>query len=304
MGKVLILEGPDGGGKTTLAKWICTNANFDYKHEGPPPPGRDQLEYYKTVLYDALEADHNTVFDRLFLGEHIYGPVMRQSDRLTINGVKLFERIIASKSIWHYICMPSERTILDNFSIKIKDPNEYVKDIDNFKKVINGYYRMMLRPYNYVYDYESDPPQIVLDNLETDFKFLPKGMIGDPMAKYLFIADIPNHAYVDWPFFALNSSSGYFNNAIEIAGIKEHELALTNAFSPHMESHDPLVIYDSLPRLKHIFLMGTKAQEWFKCQVDSSIKVHFMSHPSYFRRFISIDPRVMANKIRREIWPI
>ncbi len=42
MGRVVILEGPDGSGKTTLAKELV-KSGFTYKHMGVPDEGTDLM---------------------------------------------------------------------------------------------------------------------------------------------------------------------------------------------------------------------------------------------------------------------
>jgi hypothetical protein len=199
--------------------------------------------------------------------------------------------------------MPSEQTLKHNYLKKMQDPNDYVKDKDNFERIVNGYYSVMLRPYNSIYDYEVDSPQTVLDDIDTPFKSLPAGMIGDPMAKYLFIADIPNHPSVDWPFFSLNNSSGFFNEALRLVAIRECDIALANAYGPDEKEHDILKMIESLPNLKSIILMGARAREWFSRRVNHiDISIQFIQHPSYIKRFFGSNPLIMADKIREAIW--
>ena len=40
--KVVVLEGPDGGGKTALANELVRHG-YTYHHEGPPPKNVDPL---------------------------------------------------------------------------------------------------------------------------------------------------------------------------------------------------------------------------------------------------------------------
>jgi MoxR-like ATPase len=66
---IVILEGPDGAGKTTLAEQLAKKYGLVYKHEGPPPPKVNVLEYYGQLLDEAR--GKNVVFDRLALGERV-----------------------------------------------------------------------------------------------------------------------------------------------------------------------------------------------------------------------------------------
>jgi hypothetical protein len=63
MSRITILEGPDGGGKTTLAHHLRDSYGFRYHHEGPPEKS-DLLVHYATELYNACVDGNNHVFDR------------------------------------------------------------------------------------------------------------------------------------------------------------------------------------------------------------------------------------------------
>lgn len=89
---ILILEGPDGAGKSTAANLMQTTHRII--HHGPPKPGED---LFKTYLYALLKADPNTVFDRLFHGEQVYGPIFRGVSQLTHGQVAYLELVAAQR---------------------------------------------------------------------------------------------------------------------------------------------------------------------------------------------------------------
>lgn len=67
----LILEGPDASGKSTLAVALAAKLGWPLEHCGPPGDNPFQ-EYYRLL---ALPGER--VYDRLFHGEMVYGPLIR-----------------------------------------------------------------------------------------------------------------------------------------------------------------------------------------------------------------------------------
>lgn len=306
MGRVVILEGPDGGGKTTLAKKLV-EAGFEYKHEGPPPDGVDLISYYLRVLQDSLLSFKHVVHDRLWLGERIYGPIARGEDRIGDEGQILFERLYRSKPIHQYICSPEYGIAKTNYLEKIRDKNDYLKSEVMWESVYKDYDKWLERNLlGSKFNYSTDDYQMIIDRI-LDFKVilnnLPEGTIGSPKAKYLFIGDKPNHLTIDVPFFSVRGSSGYLNKALKLADIKEEDLALSNAKSATGEKHSFDSTLKKLPNLEKIFLMGNIAKEWYFRQVThETCETKFIPHPSYLKRFRGHNPQVMADIIIEEIY--
>jgi hypothetical protein len=308
MGRVVILEGPDGGGKTTLAKKLV-DAGFKYRHEGPPPAQVDIVAYYLKILYDSLRSTDHIVHDRLWLGERVYGPVRRGSDRLGDLGQKLFERLHHSKPIQQYICLPNMTLARQNYSIKIKESDDYLKSFESWEQVFKIYEawqksNSILGP---VYDYSIVSAKSVVESAlsyKNTLRNLPEGTIGSPDAKYLFVGDVVNHASIDVPFFAVTGSSGYFNKALELLNLREEDISITNAKAPNGKSHSLGSILAKLPNLVYIILMGGVAKEWFAGQSDlrDTYKIVNVPHPSYLKRFRGHNPAVMAEILHKGIY--
>jgi thymidylate kinase len=104
---IIILEGPDGSGKTTLAQKLQDLYNLDYHHEGPTPNVDSVLQYYIDT-FDNITKNDNIVIDRFALGECVYGPTLRGKDQLKLNGWYAFQHHLSGlhKAIHQFVCLP------------------------------------------------------------------------------------------------------------------------------------------------------------------------------------------------------
>jgi hypothetical protein len=307
VGRIVILEGPDGCGKTTLAKELVA-LGWVYRHDGLPPKDRDNIAYYLEKLWIAMNSIEDTVFDRFWLGERIYGPVVRNRDTIGDDGQKLFTRIHRSNSIHQYICLPKLDVARANYAIKITDPNDYLQSSLYFEMVYQRYLSWAFRHATMaeLFDYERNSVNDILMDFSLDEENsilpLPIGMVGQRIASHLFIGDTANHPYIDIPFHSLRNSSDYFNRAVVLARIREEELAISNAFSPIGVPHKVQYMDAALPFLTDVILMGSAAAKWYHdSPIKFKIRVHQVCHPSYAKRFHDPNPLFFANEIRKAL---
>lgn len=284
MGKVIILEGPDGSGKTTLAKQLSANYAYEYVHFGPPTSD-NVLETYATALYDALNGEDDVVFDRLHVGERIYGKIVRDNDKLTRHGEVLMNRLMKATDTLLVFCLPEYEVSYANW--KRRHRTELVKDHVDYGLVYAGYNDRAFSPmYAWAarYDYMKmglDEACSVLHHLKRPLATLPEGVIGDPRARYLFIGDVANQRYLDLPFFALNNCSGYLNDCLEDAGFTEDNVAFTNARYLDKTPRNLRAIWDAMGKPK-VCALGSQA--WQRCLVNH-VPCTTVPHPAFWKRF-------------------
>lgn len=155
---IVIIEGPDCAGKTTLAEAICAATGAAYRHEGPPPATTlDLAAYYGQRIMLAEHAGGNVVFDRLALGELVYGPVARGASRITHEDFAMFERLRKVAGARHVVCLPSFETCRKAWAPRARAGQEYITDPARFADVWDGFYKLAHRYKLELYDRDVEP---------------------------------------------------------------------------------------------------------------------------------------------------
>lgn len=166
---MIVVEGPDNSGKSTLIKWIKDEFPVkEIKHgrHGPPLSALEIKARTEIILREAikLRKERETIVDRFSLiGESIYGPILRGKDLWTeIPQDKIrLEEVFNTLNPFIIYCRPDNNTILDmsHHQIKDYDTEEHILNINkNQKLIIRAYdnYFAKLNPYNfYKYNYKN-----------------------------------------------------------------------------------------------------------------------------------------------------
>lgn len=289
----IILEGPDGAGKTTLAREL-EKRYYKYIHNDVPERDLDQFKIRLDML---ISNPCLKVIDRLHLSERIYEPVMRGSEpQLTELQERLIERYLNARGGQVVICLPPWRTVLNNW-LKNQE-NEYVDNPDKLFQIWKKYLDLKFsgRPYLH-YDYTQHEVESFAHCLSITEKFqLPQGMVGMPNARFLFVGEVCNGP-VDTPFLSDKNSSGYLHGCLDEAGYEEHELAFANAFS--VRDRIPYK-FDSAATWSIIALGNVAFNELTRQGIQPS---GLLAHPAHWMRFHASERQTYVDKlakIRRE----
>lgn len=73
---VLIVEGPDGTGKTTYARWLAHTYGAEYQHRSRPRPGYGWVREHLYPVVAVLAHGGQVVLDRSFIGNPIWAELM------------------------------------------------------------------------------------------------------------------------------------------------------------------------------------------------------------------------------------
>lgn len=151
---IIILEGPDGSGKTTLANKIKDQTGFMLLHRS------HQTDSNAESLFDeyaqVIKAGKNCIMDRGWYSEMVYGPVMRGGSAITYPQMYELERLLAKNGALIIHCTAPEATLWKRC---LKRGEDYVTKKDTFHAICNGFDTLMMDVPHYVpvltYEYKD-----------------------------------------------------------------------------------------------------------------------------------------------------
>lgn len=142
MTAVVVLEGPDGAGKTTVARSVAKRLNALNVHHGAYDGLRgDRLaQLYVSSIDAALRGASSVVLDRAWHSEVVYGEVFRNGlDRLGPAWTRMLERVrLATPSRVFYLRAPFE-VLWSTVSSRLSD--ELAQRREQLERVFAGYER-------------------------------------------------------------------------------------------------------------------------------------------------------------------
>lgn len=171
MSKLVIIEGPDGAGKTTLSRNISQAFGHAYFHEGPPPQDVAPRDYYKTRLFELmLEAfarvPGRAVVDRFALGDRVYGPILRGEDRLGPEGWTEIRGYLDALQATRILALPPYEVCRAAFL----EAKQLIKDEDTFRRTYDRWASFKDDPGQVVYDWTEGNEDKVLDRIWVGLK--------------------------------------------------------------------------------------------------------------------------------------
>lgn len=284
---ITIVEGPDCCGKTTLTARLVKEFGYtEVIHNGIPPDG-NLCEHYGEQLYLAKQREllatghdlcESTIFDRQFLGEFIYGPLMRPKVKPRLLNIHLWNRLMASWDIKLIICLPAKQQMMLNYKKRVL--MEYVQEEEIISKIYDQFTQLAGNLRTFVYDWENydelleylNEPSRAVTNLD---------YIGSPHAHTLFVGEQANSGVLDLPFFSDQYSSQYLWMTLHQQW-NEAEIAFTNAFKLDRSVRDFHQI--DLPFLETVVALGNKT--YATCIEHYGRELVLKApHPAYWRRF-------------------
>lgn len=135
----IVLEGPDGSGKTTLAEKLCKALDLQYMHltylKDPEAMYAQFVAAEKALQYGGV------LLDRYIMSNYAYSaasdvPVVKQASKFLYT----MQALIRTDRVYHILCMPVDRrAYLTEFERLSKERDEMYKSVRYMESVYDEY---------------------------------------------------------------------------------------------------------------------------------------------------------------------
>lgn len=307
---MIIVDGPDGSGKTTLIEMLgCERRSFKALRGGIGSEGvgnwggdEDAPVAYARQVLGALEEERREpggariAFDRFHLSEMVYGPILREGSAISDDEAVVLQRLLRARSVPTVVCLPPYATTFGNVNQEGRERPAYqtVRFLGDAyeawnEQVMHG--RLSNHSLNliHVYDYTRPGARWIVPTVTNLLgrAGCPEGVVGDPRARVLVVGERSNLP-LDLPFFSMRGSAGYLNHALWRAGFREEDLAFTNAL--HADGTPRNLAACIMPSTRYIVALGLVAAETCRLnRIEFNGGFFTIPHPQYWKRFHASD---------------
>jgi thymidylate kinase len=293
---ILILEGPDGAGKTTLAETLRqrfqNNGMVHIVKHGPYTGVEPEhlCRIYFRAMSPALTFDDTVIMDRSWISEPIYGEVYRNgANRIDTPRKRMLERVALSRGAVVVHCQPDFEVCAETFEKRPEE--EYLDDISQLEQVYNEYEALPLITNlpTVHYDYTRDTVDELLHKIEAvSVKNEASGGGCFKQGNILMLCDKGPRTNVRAsavviPFINFLDNDGpsrMLADALEYEGVTEKELYWINTQTYQGTPTEPEFIEKLKP--SKIFALGNNAYTWALNNNVKAIKLppplHHMQH--------------------------
>lgn len=138
MKRLIILEGPDGAGKTTLGLKIGRTIGAEITNHGPYRNEKQIWRHYFESMLPALAGERDVILDRCWIAEPIYGAVYRNGlNRVEPWQEKLLETIAINCNAIVVYCLPPVHRCVEAFRSRRED--EMLNDEHQLREIYTLY---------------------------------------------------------------------------------------------------------------------------------------------------------------------
>jgi len=158
MVKLVIVEGPDGGGKSTLVKTLLTNGYFTSLHTGGPPSSRAELQERVVKINEAIRTAPGTlILDRHpAISDPIYSKVTGSRAYMTSGELWDSLRGVPFYLVYCRGTPDSMRGYIDRTAKYHKPPGHLMQVIQHHGEVVKLYDAFFKKTPHIPFDWQKD----------------------------------------------------------------------------------------------------------------------------------------------------
>lgn len=293
---IVILEGPDGGGKSTLVEkladelYLSRFSKVHVTHHGPYPHLKNPSVVYLASLRRRQHQGNQelVILDRSWLSEPIYGEVLRGGkDRVGVASRRMLERVALKCGAMVVNCLPAFEVVSRTWAAR-KDA-ELIQVPKHLLEVYKKY--CQLEAYTDLglvdYDYPSG------GGLKSVFELArslaeekpPATGIGRWAKESILLVGekVSSHGIPDLPFVSFHNGgcSAWLARQLEEWGVSERDLYWVNSEGLHPD----FMGRDDAPQ--RVVALGGSAAKWCR---TAGLEHTQVEHPMYWKRFHSTKP--------------
>lgn len=138
---IIILEGPDGSGKTTLANALAKQTKYPIKHCVQPKPDESGM---LGMYLNLIKSNKNLILDRSWYSEMVYGPVMRGTSEISYPDMYLLEQALVKHGAIIIHCTDKPEVLWCRCA---KRGEDYVTNYSTFEAIHKGFNELMNVPH-------------------------------------------------------------------------------------------------------------------------------------------------------------
>jgi len=132
---IIIIEGIDGSGKTTLANQLSKQTGYPIVCRKQPKDADEKVRMMGEYL-QFIKSNKNVILDRCWYSEMVYGPVMRDASVISYPQMYDLEQLLAKNGALLIYCTGPEAALWQRCQ---KRGEDYITSRDDYKAIYNGY---------------------------------------------------------------------------------------------------------------------------------------------------------------------
>lgn len=157
MNQMIILEGPDGGGKSTLATWLSQRWGWPIVHTGGPLTSREDF-ISRVADLNLLDPPFSMIVDRTpFISDRVYSIVNPNPPVTTEEDFQKMMIRVRPIIIYCRLADPARMLSLVSKAAKSHKPAEYLDRVQaKHSLIVQNYDRIMAPIHHLTFDWERD----------------------------------------------------------------------------------------------------------------------------------------------------